>query len=102
MRRKNIEAISNLGFSVEISRRRSAGQECEAENQPTPSKRDLRHAYSNMSRAIYEGTTPVSDEKTFLRWLLVSDKYMQLVADKDESYSNQDHPGSDVDIFQNF
>jgi hypothetical protein len=32
---KFLEAISKLGFSFEISRRRSAGQEREAEDQPT-------------------------------------------------------------------
>jgi hypothetical protein len=31
-----VEAVSKLGFSVEISRRRSAGQERGAEDQPAP------------------------------------------------------------------
>jgi hypothetical protein len=35
--RMYLEAISKLGFSIEISRQRTAGQEREAEDQPAPS-----------------------------------------------------------------
>ena len=49
-----LKAISKLGFSVEIKAR----------------PRINPQAYSSMSRTWYEGSTPISGEKTFLRWLL--------------------------------
>ena len=73
-----LEAIATFGFLVEISRRRSAGRECELVNQAILSvdgtlqgRINLRHTYSSMSGTCDKGSPPISDEKTFLRWLLV-------------------------------
>ena len=80
-----IEGISKLGFSVEISRQRPAGQEREAEDQPAPFSNGIFDTHTQGCRGLdtraqrrYLSASPQaaswtggSDEKTFLRWLLI-------------------------------
>jgi hypothetical protein len=49
---KNLEAISKLGFSVEISRPRSAGQEREAEDQLAPSVDGIFDTHTQVCRGL--------------------------------------------------
>jgi hypothetical protein len=70
--------MSRLGFSVEISRQRSAGQEREAEDQPAPFVNGIFDTHTQVCRGLetrvqrrYLPASGGSDEKTFLRWLRV-------------------------------
>jgi hypothetical protein len=47
-----LEAISKLGFLVEISRQRSAGQEREAEDQPVPPVDGISDTHTQVCRGL--------------------------------------------------
>jgi hypothetical protein len=47
-----LEAISKLGFSMEISRQRSAGQEGKAEDQPTPLVNGIFDMHTQVCRGL--------------------------------------------------